>query len=95
MGCSPTIEEKHLGCEPVDEPCNPFVLLQLSTTNRATLCHCDLDGCNHPSKKFKLVIGGYFVMAIGTFGIFGNLLAFGVLFSLKKKNDVDIILTGK
>ena len=95
MGCSPTMEEKNLGCEPVDEPCNTFVLLQLSTTNRATQCHCDFDGCNDPSKKFKSVIGGYFVMTIGTFGIFGNLLAFCVLFSLKKKNDVDIILTGK
>ena len=93
-GCSNTTNKKDVGCQPVAKPCNPFVLLQLSTSNKATQCYCDENGCNHPTILFKLIFGGYAIMIIGFIGIVGNILAFGVLFSLKKGNEVDIILTG-
>ena len=83
-----------MGCQPLNEPCNPFVLLQLSTSNRATQCYCNENGCNDPTNQFKRVVGGYCVIAIGIMGIVGNISALGVLCKLKKKNDVDIILTG-
>ena len=40
------------------------------------------------------MFGGYAVIGIGVIGIIGNILAFSVLYNLKKKNDVDIVLTG-
>ena len=94
MGCSRTINQIKSGCQPVDKPCNPIVLLQLSTNARAIQCYCDEDGCNSPTDLFKIIVGGYLVSTLGIFGILGNILAFVVLSSLKKKSNVDIILAG-
>ena len=94
MGCSRTKNQIKSGCQPVDKPCNPIVLLQLSTNTRAIQCYCNEDGCNGPSDIFKIIVGGYLVSILGIFGILGNILAFVVLSSLKKKRDVDIILAG-
>ena len=82
------------GCQPVEKPCNPVVLLQLSKNNKAEQCYCNGNDCNNPTDYFKLYVGGYLVIIIGTLGITGNTLAFGTLWSLNKKDDVDVILTG-
>lgn len=95
LGCSQSIYKKFLGCQPVDKPCNPLVLVQISTQARASECYCEENGCNIPSEIFKVITGGYLVTIIGTFGIIGNFLAFGVLVNIEKKNEVDIILAGK
>ena len=94
LGCSRTIKKNEIGCQPVNKPCNPFVLLQLSTYNKATQCYCNENECNIISNKFKTIVGGYFVIIVGIIGIIGNSLAFGVLKGIKKKNDIDTILTG-
>ena len=83
-----------MGCQPIRKPCNPFVLLQLSANNKATQCYCDENGCNEPSNQFKLIFGGYFIIILGILGIVGNCLAVVVLWSLRKKNDINIILAG-
>ena len=93
-GCSRSTKKYSLGCQPIDKPCNPVVLLQLSTNNRARQCYCDADACNKPSDLFKVVLGGYLLLIIGIMGIIGNLLGLGVLCATKKKNDIDYILTG-
>ena len=95
MGCSPTLAVSAVGCQPINRPCNPFVLLQLSISNKATECYCAESECNMKLGQFKTIIGGYLIMAIGIIGILGNLLALGVLLSIKKKTDIDVILTGK
>ena len=89
-----TVKQIKSGCQPVDKPCNPIVLLQLSTNARALQCYCNGDGCNGPTDLFKVIVGGYLVTTLGIVGILGNCLAFVVLFSLKKKSDIDIILAG-
>ena len=94
MGCSSTTRGNEKGCYPIVQPCNPIVLLQLSTRNKASQCYCDDDGCNRQNSLIKTIFGGYLVVFVGSFGIIGNILTFVVLYSLKKKNDVEIILTG-
>ena len=86
-----------MGCQPVEKPCNPLALIQLSTQARATQCYCEENGCNIPSDvdTFKVITGGYLVTIIGTLGIIGNILAFGVLVNIEKKNDLNIILAGR
>ena len=95
MGCSPTLAVSDVGCQPINRPCNPFVLLQLSISNKATECYCDKSECNMKLGQFKTIVGGYLIMVVGIIGILGNLLALGVLLSIKKKTDIDVILTGK
>ena len=94
MGCSRNRTMNDAGCQPVNKPCNPIVLLQLSTSNRAFQCYCNESRCNNPSSMFGLIFGGYLIIMIGIFGVIGNALAFGVLCSLQKKSNIDIILTG-
>ena len=94
LGCSQTIKKNALGCQPVEKPCNPLVWLQVSTQARVTQCYCEGDGCNIPSYPFKMITGGYLVTIIGTLGIIGNILAFSVLITIKKKNDIEMILPG-
>ena len=80
-----------MGCQPLNEPCNPFVLLQLSTSNRAKQCYCNNLGCNEEAEGFKVAIGGYLVIIFGTVGIFGNALAFSILFLFLIKKNVQVI----
>ena len=94
VGCSRTIKSNSLGCQPVIRPCNPVVLLQLSTNARAKQCYCDTNACNNPSDLFKIIFGGYLLVIIGAMGIIVNILGLGVLISIKKKTEIDITLTG-
>ena len=94
MGCSSNIRRNEKGCNPIVKPCNSIVLLQLSTKNKASQCYCDENGCNNPDSLIKTIFGGYLLVVVGSFGIIGNILTFVVLYSLKKKNDVEVILTG-
>ena len=46
-------------------------------------------------EKFKIFVGGYLTTIVGIVGMIGNCLSFGVLVSIKKKSNIDIILTSK
>jgi hypothetical protein len=95
MGCSKTLSEKDVGCRSTVKPCNPVVLLQLSTNAKARECFCNENGCNNYFNQFKTIVGGYFVVMLGTIGTIGNCLTLGVLLRMKEKKDIDIILIGK
>ena len=95
LGCGKTLAEKDVGCQSIVKPCNPVVLLQLSTKSKAKQCFCNENGCNNYTNLFRTIIGGYLVVVIGTIGIIGNCLTLGVLVRTKEKKDIYIILIGK
>ena len=97
LGCSSSTKSEPLGCLPVQDgqSCNLVGGLQLSTSTKAKKCYCKNDGCNKNLEKFKINIGGYLTTIVGLIGMIGNCLSFGVLVSIKKKSNIDIILTSK
>ena len=97
LGCSSSTKSEPLGCLPVQDgqSCNLVGGLQLSTSTKAKKCYCKNDGCNKNLEKFKIFIGGYLTTIVGLIGMIGNCLSFGVLVSIKKKSNIDIILTSK
>ena len=95
MGCRKKLSEEDVGCRSTVKPCNPVVLLQLSTNAKARECYCNENGCNNYTNQFKTIVGGYFVAMLGTIGTIGNCLTLGVLLRMKDKKDIDIILIGK
>ena len=94
VGCSRKFDNQPVGCNPVEKPCNPVPLLQLSTLGNDVECYCDQDGCNKPSEVIKTVVGGYLLILIAVIGMIGNILAIIVLMRMKTKHDINIILTG-
>ena len=62
---------------------------------KARECFCNENGCNDYTDQFKTIVGGYFVVMLGTIGTIGNCLTLGVLLRMKDKKDIDIILIGK
>ena len=94
MGCSNSTKKMDLGCLPIVRPCNSHVLLQISTKNQASQCYCNSNGCNMPAYEFKRFVGGYLILLVGTLGIIGNCLAFGVLYKTSHKKDIEILILG-